>query len=72
MNSYINYLILDGGDTSEFSEALPQIDDVDGLPIEIFVERRGKVVDIRNGFGYSDEWAEELEEKIKTLLENQG
>ena len=48
----INYLVLDGGDTSEFSQALPQIEDVDGLPIEIVIGRTGKVVETRNGFGY--------------------
>jgi len=64
----INYLVLDGGDTSEFSYALPQIEDVDGLPIEIFIDRAGKVVETRNGFGYSESWAEELEEDLQNLL----
>lgn len=64
----INYLVLDGGDVSEFSNALPQIEDVDGLPIEIFINRTGKVVDIRNGYGYTEKWAEELEENLQNLL----
>jgi thiol-disulfide isomerase/thioredoxin len=64
----INYLVLDGGDTSEFSYALPQIEDVDGLPIEIFISRSGKVVETRNGFGYSESWAQELERNLHNLL----
>lgn len=64
----INYLVLDGGDTSEFSYALPQIEDVDGLPIEIFIDRTGKVFETRNGFGYTESWAEELEEDLQNLL----
>jgi len=47
---------------------LPQIEDVDGLPIEIFINRTGKVVDIRNGYGYTEKWAEELEENLQNLL----
>jgi thiol-disulfide isomerase/thioredoxin len=66
----INYLILDGGDTSEFSDALPQIEDVDGLPIEIFINRNGKIIEIRNGYGYSESWVEELEVNLQTLLTN--
>ncbi len=64
----INYLVLDGGDVSEFSNALPQIEDVDGLPIEIFINRTGKVVETRNGYGYTESWAEELEENLQNLL----
>ena len=64
----INYLVLDGGDTSEFSQALPQIEDVDGLPIEIVIDRTGKVVETRNGYGYTESWAEELEENLQNLL----
>jgi thiol-disulfide isomerase/thioredoxin len=64
----INYLVLDGGDTSEFSYALPQIEDVDGLPIEIVIDRTGKVVETRNGYGYTESWAEELEENLQNLL----
>lgn len=64
----INYLVLDGGDVSEFSNALPQIENVDGLPIEIFINRTGRVVEIRNGYGYTESWAEELEENLQNLL----
>jgi len=64
----INYLVLDGGDVSEFSNALPQIENVDGLPIEIFIGVNGKVIEIRNGYGYSESWAEELEENLQNLL----
>ena len=64
----INYLILDGGNVSEFSNALPQIEDVDGLPIEIFINRTGQVAEIRNGFGYTESWAEELEDNLQSLL----
>jgi thiol-disulfide isomerase/thioredoxin len=65
----INYLILDGGHTSEFSDALPAVVDVKGLPIEIIIDRSGSVLKSRNGYGYSEEWAEVLEKEFIQLLQ---
>jgi thiol-disulfide isomerase/thioredoxin len=64
----VNYLILDGGHTSEFSDALPMVTDVKGLPIEIIIDRTGRVVKSRNGYGYKKRWARELERELKRLL----
>ncbi len=64
----INYLILDGGATSDFSTALPMVTDVEGLPIEIMIDRSGTVVISRNGYGYSKKWARDLEKEIEGLL----
>ena len=64
----IRYLVLDGGRISDFSTALPMMEDVAGLPIEIIVDRSGLVVESRNGYGYREEWARELEERLKVLL----
>jgi thiol-disulfide isomerase/thioredoxin len=65
----IEYLVLDGGATTEFSDALPMVKDVKGLPIEILIDRSGKVVDCRNGYGYKKKWARKLEKELKALLE---
>ena len=64
----IDYLILDGGTTKDFSKTFPQITEATGLPIEIIINRSGKIAVCRNGFGYSEEWAAKLEHEIKTLL----
>ena len=64
----IRYLVLDGGSTSDFSTALPTMDDVEGLPVEILIGRDGVVVDTRNGYGYSEAWAQGVENRLKTLL----
>jgi len=64
----IEYLVLDGGDVSEFAQALPMLDDVKGLPIEIVIDRAGVVVDCRNGYGYNKSWARKLENRLKDLL----
>ncbi len=64
----INYLVLDGGSTSDFSTALPMVDDVEGLPVEILIDRNGVVVDTRNGYGYSEKWALGLEKRLIDLL----
>ena len=64
----INYLVLDGGSTSDFSAALPMVDNVEGLPVEILIGRDGTVVDARNGFGFSETWAQELDTRLKSLL----
>jgi thiol-disulfide isomerase/thioredoxin len=66
----INYLVLDGGATSDFSTSLPMIEDVKGLPIEIIIDRSGKVVESRNGYGYKKKWARKLEKDLKKLLES--
>ena len=65
----IKYLVLDGGATSDFSSALPMVEDVKGLPIEIFIDRSGTVVESRNGFGYKKKWARNLDRDLKRLLE---
>jgi len=64
----INYLVLDGGATSDFSTALPMIEHVKGLPIEIIIDRAGVVVESRNGYGYKKKWARKLEKELKKLL----
>lgn len=64
----INYLVLDGGATTEFSNALPMIEDVKGLPIEIMIDRSGLVIESRNGYGYKKRWARNLERDLRKLL----
>jgi thiol-disulfide isomerase/thioredoxin len=64
----INYLVLDGGTTSDFSRSLPNIVDVKGLPIEILIDRKGQVKACRNSYGYSKKWATKLEHELKQLL----
>lgn len=64
----INYLVLDGGSTSDFSTALPNVENVEGLPVEIFIHRDGTVVHARNGYGFTEEWAQELERFLSSML----
>jgi len=64
----ISYLVLDGGMTSDFSTALPMVEDVKGLPIEIIIGRSGVVVESRNGYGYKKKWARKLERELKAQL----
>ncbi len=64
----INYLILDGGLPQNFESVFPSIKNVEGLPIEILINRKGKLEVIRNSYGYSEVWAGRLEQEIKTLL----
>jgi thiol-disulfide isomerase/thioredoxin len=64
----IDYLVLDGGATTDFSEALPMVGYVTGLPIEIIINRSGVVVECRNGYGYKKRWARKLERSIKRWL----
>jgi len=64
----IRYLVLDGGTTGSFSNTLPMVKGVKGLPVEILVDRNGRVVDCRNGYGFSEAWARELEGRIADLL----
>jgi thiol-disulfide isomerase/thioredoxin len=64
----INYLVLDGGSISDFSTALPMVENVNGLPIGIVINRSGVVVDSRNGYGYKKRWARRLESRLRALL----
>jgi thiol-disulfide isomerase/thioredoxin len=64
----IEYLVLDGGAVDQFRRALPGIRNVKGFPIEIFIDREGKVVETRNGFGYKEHWASQLEERLVEML----
>jgi thiol-disulfide isomerase/thioredoxin len=64
----INYLVLDGGPSQEFDEALPELKNVRGFPVEIFIGRDGTVVDVRNGYGYKKRWARRLESELVGLL----
>ena len=64
----IGYLVLDGGATESFSSALPMVEGVSGFPVEILIDRNGRVVDCRNGYGYSEEWVRELNDRITGLL----
>lgn len=64
----INYLVLDGGPPNNFENIFPNIKNVEGLPIEILIDRKGDVAVIRNSFGFSKVWAGRLQQEIKTLL----
>lgn len=64
----INYLVLDGGSTDDFEAALPAVENVRGFPVEILVDRTGRVVDCRNGYGYKKRWARKLERELVELL----
>ena len=68
----INYLILDGGTWSALPEALPGLRNVRGMPVEILVDRDGRVVEARNGYGYKKKWAKKLEGTLTELLEQTG
>jgi thiol-disulfide isomerase/thioredoxin len=65
----INYLVLDGGSPEVFGEALPELKNVRGFPIEIVLDREGGVVDVRNGYGYKKRWARKLEGELVELLD---
>ena len=65
----INYLVLDGRAPRDSDEALPGLKNVRGFPVEILVGRDGRVVDIRNGYGYKKRWARELERELTELLQ---
>lgn len=64
----INYLVVDGGPPKLLKTALPTVKNVKGLPVEIVVDRKGKVSDTRNGYGYKEKWVKELKKEIETLL----
>lgn len=65
----INYPILDGGNWSALSKALPGLRDVRGMPVEILIDRNARVVEVRNGYGYKKRWARKLEATLTELLE---
>ena len=65
----IRYLILDGGATFEFSAALPMVEDVKGLPVELLIDRSGMVALCRNSDGYKKRWARRLEDRLRALLD---
>ncbi len=70
----INYLVLDGGPPEDFESALPSVRDVRGFPVEILVDRTGRVTQARNGYGFKKSWARKLGRDIESLLnsEDQG
>ena len=65
----IEYLVLDGGSLAGFVRALPGIRNIKGFPIEIFLDRDGQVVEMRNGLsGDKERWARELEVRLVEML----
>ena len=64
----IDYLVLDGGTPEDFETALPSVKNVRGFPVEIFVDRRGEVAIVRNGYGFKKKWAAKLRREIESLL----
>lgn len=64
----IPYLVLDGGSLGAFSSVLPGIKNVRGFPVEVVIDRDGRVVEARNGYGDKDRWSRELEAKLVEML----
>jgi thiol-disulfide isomerase/thioredoxin len=64
----INYLVLDGGPPEDFEAAFPTVKNVKGLPVEILVDRTGRVRSARNGYGFKKKWAKRLRQEIEALL----
>jgi len=64
----INYLVLDGGIPKNFENIFPSVKNVEGLPVEILINRKGKVEVIRNSYGFSEVWAGRLDQEINVLL----
>lgn len=64
----IPYMVLDGGSLGAFSTVLSGIKNVRGFPIEVLIDRDGKVVETRNGYGNKDRWSREIEAKLVDLL----
>ena len=64
----INYLVLDGGRPEDFEVALPSVKNVRGFPVEILVDRSGRVTAARNGYGFKKKWAAKLEREIGALV----
>ena len=53
---------------SAVPERDPMVDHVKGLPVEILIDRSGKVVASRNSYGYKKKWAAKIEQEIEQLL----
>ena len=64
----INYLVLDAGPPRDFDAVLPELKNVRGLPIEIFIDRSGAVVETRNSYGYKKSWVKKLTRDLEALL----
>jgi thiol-disulfide isomerase/thioredoxin len=64
----INYLVVDGGLPADFESALPAVRDVRGFPVEILIDRAGRVASARNGYGYKKRWARKLSREVEALL----
>ena len=64
----MNYLLLDGGTIRRIADALPTIRNIGGLPVEILIDRDGRVLRTRNGNGYSKKWARKLEKELRETL----
>jgi len=65
----INYLVLDGrAPRAESPQVIAGLENVRGFPVEILFDRDGRLVDVRNGFGYSRRWARKLERELIELL----
>jgi thiol-disulfide isomerase/thioredoxin len=64
----INYLVLDGGPPESFEAALPAVKNVKGFPVEIVIDRAGRVRSARNGYGFKKKWAKRLRKEIEALL----
>ena len=64
----INYLVLDGGPPENFEAVLPAVRNVRGFPVEILVDRTGRVVTARNGYGFKKSWARKLTREIEALV----
>jgi thiol-disulfide isomerase/thioredoxin len=64
----INYLVLDGGVPEDFKSALPGVKNVKGFPVEILIDRTGRVRSARNGYGFKKKWADRSRQDIEALL----
>jgi thiol-disulfide isomerase/thioredoxin len=64
----INYLVLDGGLPEDFENVFPAVKNVRGLPVEILIDRDGRVAAVRNGYGFKKKWAAKLRREIEALL----
>ena len=64
----INYLVLDGGLPGGFESALPGVRNVRGFPVEMLVDRTGRVTRARNSYGFKKGWARKLHREIESLL----
>ena len=48
---------------------MPTFRNARGFPVEIFVDRTGRVTKARNGYGFKKSWARKLHREIDALLE---